>query len=82
MSTLLRKLRGVVGIGLTWGVLWAAIGATIATIIGIVDPGSFDPGESRVTLSGIVGFVGLVSGVCFGADPNESQHVRNRQRTS
>ena len=67
MKTLLRKLRGAVGIGLTWGILWAVIGYTISVVIGLIDPDSIDPGESPIRLGAIIGLVGFVSGVGFGA---------------
>lgn len=47
MNALLRKLRGVIGIGLTWGILWATIGAATAFIIRVTIPGSMDPGENE-----------------------------------
>lgn len=63
---MLRKLRGVLAIGLTWGVLWAAIGAVTALIIGATIPGSIDPGEDPLTMAGIIGLVGVFSGMAFG----------------
>ena len=45
MKRLLRKLRGAIGVGLTWGVLWALIAFALGVIIGVVDPDSIDPGE-------------------------------------
>ena len=65
MNRLLRRLRGVLGTGLTWGILWAAIVYTIGVVIGVVDPDSIDPGESPVIMGAITGVVGLVSGVAF-----------------
>ncbi|MBS1787918.1 MAG: hypothetical protein JST85_09365 [Acidobacteria bacterium] len=67
MSTQLRKLRGVVGISLIWGILWAVIFGVLATIIGIVDPDSIDPGEEPAIIGLMGGVFGLVSGVVFGA---------------
>ena len=67
MKTLFPKLRGAVGIGLTWGILWAAIGYTVSLVIGFFDPDSIDPGESPIFLGAILGVVGFVSGVGFGA---------------
>lgn len=66
MSIQLRKLRGVIGISLTWGIAWAMILAIIATIIGIVDPDSIDPGEEPAMIGAMGGAFGLVSGVVFG----------------
>ena len=61
-----RKMRGVMGIALTWGILWAAIGYAVARGMSIINPNSIDPGESPVLLGALVGFVGLISGVGFG----------------
>ncbi len=54
------------GIGLTWGTLWAAIGYAVALVIGVIDSHSIDPGERPIVMGAIIGFVGLVSGVAFG----------------
>jgi hypothetical protein len=66
MNRLLRKLRGVIGIGLTWGAVWAVISAAIGLVIGVIDPDSIDPGESPLLMGAIVGFQGFVAGVGFG----------------
>lgn len=66
MSIQLRKLRGVIGISLIWGILWATVFAVIVTIIGIVDPDSIDPGEEPAIIAAMGGAIGIVSGVIFG----------------
>jgi hypothetical protein len=66
MTNLFRRLREVVGLGLTWGTLWALLGAAIGMVIGIVDPQSIDPGEGPIQAGAIMGMVGLVSGMIFG----------------
>jgi len=38
MGTLFRRLRGLIGVGVTWGALWAGIGTGIGVVIGIVNP--------------------------------------------
>lgn len=65
MDTLLRKLRGMLGVGLTWAVGWAMIMFIMATVIGIVDPDQLDAGEEPWRLAGMVGTVGLISGSVF-----------------
>ncbi len=65
MDELFRRLRGLAGVGVTWGVSWAAIGACIGLVIGVVS------GEaSLVTLVSEwavgMGLYGVVSGVGFG----------------
>lgn len=66
MNALLRKLRGVMGIGLIWGTLWAVIGTTIGLVIGATVPGSIDPGEHPILIGAIIGVVGFICGASFG----------------
>ena len=40
MKALLRTLRGLMGIGLTWGTLWAMTILVIGLVIWLVDPAS------------------------------------------
>lgn len=66
MTDRIRKLRGLLGTGLTWGLGWAIVTAITGLVIGFFDPDSIDPGESVLGMTAIVGFVGFVSGVAFG----------------
>lgn len=66
MNEQLRKLRGAMGIGLTWGALWAAVFAAISIIVGVVKPEIIDQGEGPIRVGAIGGGIGLVSGVAFG----------------
>lgn len=65
MTDLLRKLRGALGIGVTWGVSWALLGALLGILVGIVRPSDIDPGEGPATIARVLGFVGLISGIGF-----------------
>ena len=67
MRKLLRKLRGLLGIGLTWGTLWAGIGAAIGAMLGIVSPAGSAWTTSILERAVGMGLYGLVSGVGFGA---------------
>jgi hypothetical protein len=67
MNRSLRRLRGVVSIGLIWGILWAAIFAAITIVVWVIDPEDIDAGEGPVRVGAIGGAIGLVSGVLFGA---------------
>jgi hypothetical protein len=67
MGKRLRRLRGVMGIGATWGILWAILGAALSIVVGIIDPDSIDAGEGPVRVGAILGGIGLVSGTLFGA---------------
>ena len=66
MNPLLRKLRGMFGMGLTWGVGWAIVIFIIGSILGVADPDSIDAGEEPWRLAMLVGSVGFVSGSLFG----------------
>ena len=66
MKPFLRKLRGALGIAATWGVSWAAIGAALSIIVGIVDPPSIDAGEGPLRIGAIFAAVGAISGFAFG----------------
>lgn len=67
MDSLLRKLRGMLGMGITWSVGWAMVMFIIGTIIGVVDPDSIDPGEEPWRMAGMIAFVGFLSGTAFAA---------------
>ena len=65
MDEIMRKLRGLLGVGLTWGAAWAAIGAAVGAVLVVVYPGAWP--ENPVTgLAFGMGLYGLVSGVGFG----------------
>lgn len=66
MSKILRSLRGLLGIGLTWGIVWAAVMIAVGMITEVVDPDSIDPGEEPIVLGAMVGLVGFISGLVFG----------------
>ena len=62
MTSLLRRLRSMLGMGITWAVGWAIIMFILANIISVVDPDSIDPGEEPWRLALMVGAVGFISG--------------------
>lgn len=47
--TLLWKLRGMIGVGLTWAAVWAALGALLGVMAAIA-PHVIDPGETPMML--------------------------------
>jgi hypothetical protein len=65
MTQLVRRLRGALGIGVTWGVLWAAIGLVLGVILGVVRPEDIDPGEGPGKIASVLGLVGFLSGLGF-----------------
>lgn len=60
MRTFLRKLRGALGLALTWTIAWAALGAVIGTIDSVLRPTG---GESPWHMAKVLGSVGFVSGL-------------------
>lgn len=66
MNKWLRKARGVVGMGLLWGTVWAALMTAFGFGVMVVDPASIDPGEHPIVLGALMGLVGFVSGAGFG----------------
>jgi hypothetical protein len=66
MNKQLRRLRGVVGLGLTWGIAWAVLFALLVLVIRRFDPDSIDAGEGPLPVATLMGSVGFVSGVVFG----------------
>ena len=65
MTRLVRRLRGALGLGVAWGVIWMAIGAIALAVIGIVRPQDIDAGEGPGRALPILGFVGFLSGLAF-----------------
>ncbi len=67
--TTLRKLaktiRGMLGVGLTWGVAWAALGALLGWTVLLLRPQDIDAGESPGRIAAILGIAGLISGAGF-----------------
>ena len=66
MNRLLRRLRGLLGVGVTWGTLWGAIGAGIGFVLGALNPALWTF-ENPIVLWGLgMAAYGFVSGVGFG----------------
>jgi hypothetical protein len=65
MKELIRRLRGALGIGLTWAALWVVLGSVLMLVIGIVDPDQIDPGEGPAKALPILALVGFLCGVGF-----------------
>jgi hypothetical protein len=63
---LLRKLRGLFGVGVTWGVLWGGIGAVIGFALGAVNPGAWIGANPIIEWALGMGAYGLISGIGFG----------------
>lgn len=65
MTDLVRRLRGALGIGVTWEVLWVAVGLVLYTIFRVFQPEDIGPGEGLGTALPIFGLVGFLSGLGF-----------------
>ncbi|MDP2957193.1 MAG: hypothetical protein Q8N53_12290, partial [Longimicrobiales bacterium] len=66
MRDVLRRLRGLLGVGVTWGSLWAVIGAGIGAVVGVLSPELWAVGNPVLDWAVGMGLYGLVSGVGFG----------------
>jgi len=77
MNRLGRRLRGLLGVGLTWGALWSAIGAGVGLVIGVVSPEAWDLTNPILEWAIGMGLYGTLSGVGFGA----LLSLRDGQRT-
>ena len=67
MNRLVRRLRGLLGVGVTWGALWSAIGAGVGLVLGVVAPEMWGWTDRIVEWTIGMGLYGLVSGVGFGS---------------
>lgn len=64
MTNWLKRIRGAVGMGLTWAVLWSAIGAWLAVLPGTM-PAGFSILEFIVGFAAQYGALGFVGGATF-----------------
>jgi len=62
-----RRIRGLLGVGVTWGTLWGGIGAAIGFVIGVVRPEVWVFTNPVAEWAIGMGLYGLVSGVGFGS---------------
>jgi len=66
MNRLLRRLRGIIGIGLTWSVGWALLGAMLTLVLRALRPEDVDPGENELIAAAVFGMAGFLCGAAFG----------------
>lgn len=76
MGSWLRKLRGAIGLSLTWGVGWSAVAAVLLAIIGLIDPGSIDPGDVTGMLQ-VFFALGVISGAVFSMALSLLEHRKS-----
>lgn len=67
MNKIVGDIRRLLGIGLIWGILWAALAIIIGTVIGVIRPDDIDPGEEPIVLAPMIGLVGFSCGAVFGS---------------
>ncbi len=66
MDEILRKLRGLLGVGVTWGAVWAVVGSVVGVVYGLVAPDLWQWGNPILDWTLGMGMYGFVSGVGFG----------------
>jgi len=66
MNRLLRRLRGIIGIGLTWSVGWTLLGAMLTLVLRALRPEDVDPGENELIAAAVFGMAGFLCGAAFG----------------
>lgn len=66
MGDVLRKLRGLTGVGITWGAAWATIGAGVGYALGLASPEIWTWSNPVAEWALGIGLYGFVSGVGFG----------------
>lgn len=62
----LRKLRGLLGFGVTWGAMWGVIGAGIGSVVSLLGPGATTLSNSVIVWAMGMGAYGVISGIAFG----------------
>ncbi len=69
MKKWLKRIRGVLGTGLTWALVWGVVGTAIRIVALAIsdDPfGGVEPVTSVLALLGTFGAMGFIGGVAFG----------------
>jgi hypothetical protein len=62
----LRKLLGVIGLGVNWGIVWGGLFGALVSIIGAFRPQDIPQAEGPFPASGIGLVAGLICGTTFG----------------
>ena len=67
MGGLARKIRGMLGVGVTWGAAWGIIGAGVGAVMGVVSPELWTFANPIAAWALGMGVYGMVSGMGFAA---------------
>ena len=62
MRSLLRRIRGLLGLGAFSGIVWGGIGVTLGTVVLLVDPAVVDKGEGPLWIAYYFARAGFVAG--------------------
>lgn len=65
MPSVIRRLRAVAVLGMSWGLVWAGLGAVLGVIYGLVRPQDVDLGETPAAIARTLGLAGFISGAGF-----------------
>jgi hypothetical protein len=63
-------------------VLWALIGLVLGFVVGVVSPDQIEPGEGPGRIAAVLGFAGLLSGLCFAGLFSFAERRRTIQELS
>lgn len=67
MNRTMRWLRGAIGTGATWALLWTLVGTGIALALKVWQPDDFDQGETLTRAIQIFATIGFLSGIGFAS---------------
>lgn len=63
----LRRLRGALGMGLTWAAAWTPVGAILGSVLGITLGGPLGLGDVILLNAGTFGVLGFIGGTIFSS---------------
>ena len=67
MRSLLRRIRGLLGLGAFSAAAWALCGAALGSVVLLLDPASVDAGEGPLWIAYYFGRTGFAAGIAAGA---------------
>ena len=65
MKRWLKRIRGAVGMGLTWAAAWVGVGVVVGLVAGVVAPGAGSVVDWVVSFVRVLGPMGFVGGAIF-----------------
>jgi hypothetical protein len=67
MHSLVRRIRGLIGLGAFSALCWACCGALLGSVVLLVDPASVDAGEGPLWIAYYFARTGFLAGIAAGA---------------